>query len=58
MVTCTVNIRSMSLNLINYFLSPNNVWMHTWCRNSTGSEERVQKYLNLQFFKDGDLEMR
>ena len=54
----TVNIRSRPLKS-NYFLSKNNVSMQVWCKkNPTGSEDRAQKRLNLQFFKDDDLGMK
>ena len=32
--------------------------MQVWCKKPNGSEDRAQKKLNLQFFKDDDLEMR
>ena len=44
--------------LINSFLSQKINLCKFGTENHTGSEDRAQKMLNLQFFKDDDLEMR
>ena len=54
----TLNIRSMSLNLIHSFLSTNKLHVTMQVENPFGSEDRAQKRLNLQIFKDDYLEMR
>ena len=55
----TINKRSRSLNLINSFLSPNNVSMQVWCRKPHWfRRQSLQKAEFTVFFKDDDLEMR
>ena len=51
-----VNIRSRSLNLVHSSVSKQCIYASLVQKKPTGSEDRARKKLNLQFFKDDDLE--
>ena len=48
----TVNIRSRLLNLINSFLSPNNVSVQVWCRKTHWFTRQSSEKAKLTVFKD------